>query len=195
MAHARFDPSHAVRFDLSRGQVKLDGREDRLLLPSEVVLELWREASDEAKKSFGHRLGSEIGRRVAGRLGAVAGSSIAAVVEHLGGDLALAGLGSFSVERWGRALVLRMSPLPRRYGRRSTRSSRRARSPTQRPRRSRWRPEAGGIRNSGITPAAQARQSRAERRARPPACARATARDPAARIATRSWGASRSART
>jgi hypothetical protein len=116
MAHARFDPSHAVRFDLSRGQVRLDGRDDHVLVPSAALLELCREAGDEVQRGFGRRLGTEIGRRVAARLGAgpgaVEGATIAAVVEHLGGDLALAGLGSLSLERWGRALVLRIDGSP-----------------------------------------------------------------------------------
>jgi len=34
------------------------------------------------------------------------------VVEHLGGELALMGLGSLGLERWGQALVLSMSHSP-----------------------------------------------------------------------------------
>ncbi len=112
MAHARFDPTHSVRFDLGRGQLKVDGRENRLLVPSDALLGLWAEASDEAKKNFGQRLGTEIGRRAAGRLGSVEAASIPAMVEHLGGDIALCGLGSLSVERWGKALVLRVDGSP-----------------------------------------------------------------------------------
>jgi hypothetical protein len=114
MAHQLpFNPSSQVRFDIGRGQVSMDGDTWRLLVPAEALLELCRAAGPEATKSFARRLGTEIGRRVAGRLaGGPERASLEAVVEHLGGDLALVGLGSLSVERWGAALVFRVSNSP-----------------------------------------------------------------------------------
>jgi hypothetical protein len=49
-----------------------------------------------------------MGRRAAARLGngGAAAAPVEAVIEHLGGELALTGLGSLGLERWGRALVL-----------------------------------------------------------------------------------------
>ena len=114
MAHQLpFNPSSQVRFDIGRGQVSMDGDTSRLLVPAEALLELCRAAGPEATKSFGRRLGTEIGRRVAARLaGGPERASLEAVVEHLGGDMALVGLGSLSVERWGAALVFRVRNSP-----------------------------------------------------------------------------------
>jgi hypothetical protein len=75
-------------------------------------------------------MGEAMGRRVAARLAAPAAGAGAAsaagdagaravraapletVIEHLGGELALAGLGSLAMERWGRAMVLVLDPCP-----------------------------------------------------------------------------------
>lgn len=104
MGTPRFDPSHSVKFDLQRGHVDLDG--SRLLVPAEALLDLCRAAGQEPLADFGRRMGTEVGRRVQARLGdATRAASIGEMVEHLGGDVALLGLGSLSVERWGRALV------------------------------------------------------------------------------------------
>lgn len=107
MDHPRFNPSQSVKFDLARGAVSVDGA-GRLLMPADLLGELWASAGEEQQRDFGRRLGTELGRRVVERLGAsrTEHASVEAVVEHLGGDVALAGLGSLSVERWGRALVV-----------------------------------------------------------------------------------------
>lgn len=99
-----FNPTHAVRFELGRGRVSLDGTEARVLVPAAALGKLCASAGAEAVTDFGRNLGTEIGRRVHSRLDGSA-PSVPALVEHLGGDLALAGLGSLTVEIWGRALV------------------------------------------------------------------------------------------
>jgi hypothetical protein len=106
MATSPFDPTAAVRFDLARGQIALPDGGERVLIPADALLTLFSVADPEARKDFARRLGSEVGRRAAKRLGASEPASAEAVVEHLGGDLALMGLGSLELERWGRALVL-----------------------------------------------------------------------------------------
>jgi hypothetical protein len=106
----RFDPSHSVEFNLARGLVKLDGGSPRLLVPADAISALVQAADPDARKDFAHRLGSEAGRRAAERL--QEGASLEAVVDHLGGELALMGLGSFGLERWGRALVVTFSNAP-----------------------------------------------------------------------------------
>ncbi len=112
MAQARFDPSSAVKFDLSSGQITL-GSDPRLLVPSEALLDLALGSGPDASRDFAHKLGTEVGRRVASRLGqGVSAASLADVVEHLGGDLALLGVGSLSAERWGAALVLTVTRSP-----------------------------------------------------------------------------------
>jgi hypothetical protein len=114
MTDLRFDPSKAVTFDLAHGLVHLDGAPSRLLVPAEALAALASAAGPEASAAFGAAIGEAMGRRVASRLGegGVAAAPIAAVVDHLGGELALAGLGSLGVERWGRALVLVVDQSP-----------------------------------------------------------------------------------
>jgi hypothetical protein len=110
MAEPRFDPSNAVKFDLGRGQVDLDGA-PRMLVPVDALLALCKGAGPEALRDFGRTLGTEVGRRVRERI-KVDQASLESVVEHLGGDLALSGLGSLAIERWGRALVMTVSDSP-----------------------------------------------------------------------------------
>jgi hypothetical protein len=105
-----FDMSGALRFDLAKGRVSLATGSERavaqVVLPAEVLTSLWRHLSVEQSKDFGQSFGNVLGARVAGRLG---GTEIAVdpevIVEHLGGELALAGLGSLTLESWGQALV------------------------------------------------------------------------------------------
>jgi hypothetical protein len=101
----RFNPSGSVSFDLARGRVDCDG--EHVLVPADALLDLCQAAGDEALTDFGRRLGTAAGRRVALRLGEAASSAtLEEVLDHLGGELALLGLGSLGLERWGRALVL-----------------------------------------------------------------------------------------
>lgn len=106
MDQTRFDPSESVKFDLGRGRVSMDRASSRVLVPSELLLDLCERAGAEARGDFARRLGTEIGRRVSERIGDTREASIETVLDHLGGDLALLGLGSLGLERWGRALVL-----------------------------------------------------------------------------------------
>jgi hypothetical protein len=108
----RFDPAFSVQFDLGRGQIAVRDGGDRVLVPVDALVALCDGADREVRKDFAHRLGTEAGRRVAERLGDTTGAGIEAVVEHIGGDLALMGLGSLAVERWGRALVVTIADSP-----------------------------------------------------------------------------------
>ena len=84
-----------------------------MLVPPLALLDLCQSAGQEAIAAFGRQLGLEAGRRVAHRVGSGLESlGVASWVEHLGGDLALMGLGSLAVERWGRALILTVSDSP-----------------------------------------------------------------------------------
>jgi hypothetical protein len=100
----RFNPSGSVSFDLVRGRVDLGG--EHVLVPADALVDLCRNAGDDAVVDFGRRLGTAAGRRVGDRLGDGNQASLEDVLEHLGGELALLGLGSLGLERWGRALVL-----------------------------------------------------------------------------------------
>src|SRR5690606_7036500 len=115
MAHERFDPARAVRFDLNQGVVRLKDSVDHLLVPVDALTELWQAAGDEAVRQFGHGLGTEAARRaLEGFAGDITEASPEQVLEHLGGHLALLGLGSLDFERWGKVLlaVVEHSPLP-----------------------------------------------------------------------------------
>jgi hypothetical protein len=113
MALPQFDPSRMVSFDLARGRVALDEASRRVLLPSDLLLDLCENAGDEARSDFGRRLGTECGRRVAERLGKDSSeATVESLLEHLGGELALTGLGNLGVERWGRALVMTFDGSP-----------------------------------------------------------------------------------
>jgi len=115
-----FDPAAAVTFDMAFGHVHLDGAPNRVLVPAETLLELALAAGEDALADLGHALGEPMGRRVGTRLSegdggegepaerrqrAVRGASLERVVAELSGELALAGLGALSAERWGRAIV------------------------------------------------------------------------------------------
>ena len=101
----RFNPSGSVSFDLVRGRVDCGG--DHVVIPADALVDLCRAAGDEALSDFGRRVGTAVGRRIADRLGdAATSATLEEVLDHLGGELAVLGLGSLGLERWGRALVL-----------------------------------------------------------------------------------------
>jgi hypothetical protein len=120
----RFDPSHAITFDLARGTVQLQGAPLRVLVPADALVLLCRAAGPGPIAAFGRSIGEAMGRRVASRLSgagpgagqndgsAVRGATLETVVEHLGGEIALAGLGSLGLERWGRAMVMLIDQSP-----------------------------------------------------------------------------------
>ncbi|HWP09479.1 MAG TPA: hypothetical protein VNN72_27245 [Polyangiaceae bacterium] len=112
MGTPRFDPTHSLEFNLDRGSVKLSGSIERVLLPADALAALVRGADVETRRDFARRLGTEAGRRVAERLDGNA--SAEAVVEHLGGEVALMGMGSLGFERWGRMLVATVQGSPLR---------------------------------------------------------------------------------
>lgn len=109
----RFDPTRAIIYDLARGQLRDDEGASRLNLPAHLLLRLCEHAGTEGASEFARALGAELGRRVADKLGANKDAANVEVwTEHLGGQLALVGLGDMKVEQWGRALVLRISGAP-----------------------------------------------------------------------------------
>ena len=113
MPFAPFDPTRAVTFDLSSGQVHLQDSQRTVIVPASALAELSSAAGDEAAARFGRAIGQAMGTRVASRLGGpdgsraqVQASTVEGFAEHLGGEFALAGMGTLSLERWGHALVL-----------------------------------------------------------------------------------------
>lgn len=85
-----------------------------MLLPADGLGPLLASAGEEAVTTLGRVTGRAMGLRIAERLrpeGARA-SSMEGMVSHLGAELALAGLGSLSIERWGHALVIVVDHCP-----------------------------------------------------------------------------------
>ena len=107
-----FDPSYALEFDFGRGQIRMAKAGERVVIPCDALLALCQGASEHAVRDFGRRLGTEAGRVMNDRLGEAWQASLETVLEHLGGELALMGLGSLGLERWGQALVLSFSHSP-----------------------------------------------------------------------------------
>jgi hypothetical protein len=107
MAQPSFDPSEAITFDLAYGHVHLDGAPNRILVPSDALLELCDAAGEDAVFALGHAMGTAIGRRVSVRLAStfedrqavVADTPFELVVEHLAGEVALLGLGALGAEQ------------------------------------------------------------------------------------------------
>lgn len=106
---ARFDAARAVRLDLTRGAALASNDERLVLIPAAALIELALEAEPELRLTLGKALGASLGARVAARLGgseATVGASLETFVAELGGELAASGLGTLTLERWGRALVV-----------------------------------------------------------------------------------------
>ena len=114
MAVPRFDPTASLEIDFGRGRIALRDGGERVLVPADALLSLCRGVGPDTLRDFGRRLGTDVGRRVAESLGEVGSASVESVVEHLGAELALTGLGELGVERWGRALVFTVSGSPLR---------------------------------------------------------------------------------
>ncbi len=113
MSEPHFDPVLALKLDFDQGHVTLRGQGQCLVVPKGALLELLQAAGDEAASNFGQQLGVEIGRRLAERFGsAIETASIEIFVSHLGGEMALLGLGALAVERWGRALIILIEGAP-----------------------------------------------------------------------------------
>ena len=97
MSNPPFDASKAVTFDLSRGQIQKEGTDARLLVPASALVALCRAAGVDAAATFARQTGQAIGAAIAARFEragqSVGGAAIDAVVEHLSGELAVAGFG------------------------------------------------------------------------------------------------------
>jgi hypothetical protein len=114
-----FDLSEAVRFDLSRGTVHALGEERTVLLPVDALFDLVAAAGPEVAAAVGKEMGVGMGERVARRLGGEDGvreASLETVVNAIAMEMCVAGLGSFGIERWGKAMVLALDHTPRLGG-------------------------------------------------------------------------------
>ena len=83
-----------------------------LLLPADLVTAICGRLEAGVVRQLGASLGKQAGTRIRSRLAQVSTPSLEVMVDQLGGELSLAGFGSLSVERWGQALVARVSGYP-----------------------------------------------------------------------------------
>lgn len=103
-------------FDLASGSVRLPTGEPQVLLPASVVSALVSTAP--ASRDLGRLIGSEVAGRARIRR-AMSGAtnedtlrslSLMDLVDLIGGELALLGLGNLRTERWGAALLFVLEP-------------------------------------------------------------------------------------
>jgi hypothetical protein len=109
------DLSNAVRFDLPSGNVHLSDNEKGLLVPASVLASLLQTAPPDVRGQVGRDLGAHLGRAMARRAGSASAlleGGLEAAASALAAELALAGLGTCALERWGRALVVQVTGSP-----------------------------------------------------------------------------------
>jgi hypothetical protein len=107
--------AHKVRFDFPSGSVRTDGDERVVLVPVAALDDLAKAAGLEAACAFARTMGIAIGKRVSAHMGsidAVRKSTLEAFITELGSELALAGWGAVSLERWGKAMVIAVEHAP-----------------------------------------------------------------------------------
>ena len=120
MADALFDPTGAVTFDLSSGNVNLARVSRRVLAPADGLSRLCEAAGEEAARGLGLSMGAAMGTRIAwylrhdGSTDGLAAVSFERFIDHLRGEFALVGLGVVGMELWGKALlmVVRRAAMP-----------------------------------------------------------------------------------
>ena len=109
------DVSGSVRFDLQSGTVHLGDDAKGVVVPAAALAALVKSAPADARAQVGRDLGAHLGRGVVRRAGG-GKSLLDADLEHvatlLAAELAVAGLGTCTLERWGRALVVHVADSP-----------------------------------------------------------------------------------
>lgn len=105
-----FDPKQAVTFDLPTGGIQ-QGASRALLLPAAALAKLLEAAPGDAAHALGAEIGGALGARIRETV-AIDTLSLDRAAGALATELALAGLGALVIERWGRALVVRLDATP-----------------------------------------------------------------------------------
>ena len=81
-------------------------------MPVAALAELVRSAAPETVATLGRAIGFGIGARAAAGLTDSKSASLEDFVTQLAGEAAMAGIGAWSLERWGRALVVVLRDAP-----------------------------------------------------------------------------------
>lgn len=108
------DLTHAVRFDLSKGTVS-HGDGASVVVPAKSFGELIAAVSSDVRARVASELGNAMGARMQKRAGGSSGvrsASLESVVSSLSAELAISGLGTVTLERWGRAMVMHVTQSP-----------------------------------------------------------------------------------
>ena len=110
---AGFDPAAYYTFDLAVGAVRNRHGDRVLVFSADAVGPLVATAARHGDLTSVRTFGKRMGEYAAQSLSADAGSSAPELVlNHASGTLSLLGWGQLSLERWGRALVLRLDGAP-----------------------------------------------------------------------------------
>ncbi|HEX4514267.1 MAG TPA: hypothetical protein VH054_12045 [Polyangiaceae bacterium] len=105
------DLSGSVRFDLHSGTVRLFDDEKGVVVPASVLAALVKSAPADARAQVARDFGAHLGRGAAKR-GSILEAGLEEAATALAAQLALAGLGTCNLERWGRALVVHVTESP-----------------------------------------------------------------------------------
>lgn len=113
MADTAFDPGGFFEFDLAEGAVRARGGPRLLVLPDAVVAPLVEAAVRTGDVTAVRKLGKQLGDAAMAGLSAAPVASRPEIVLGRAADvLSLFGWGRLTIERWGDALVARVSGLP-----------------------------------------------------------------------------------
>lgn len=113
MDEPRFDPTGFFDFDLAQGAVRARGGTRVLMLSDTVVAPLVSSAVASGDLTALRRLGRHVGEEIRASVGGSAMERAPeTVLSHAASVLALFGWGQLAMERWGDALVARVTALP-----------------------------------------------------------------------------------
>jgi len=109
------DVSGSIRFDLQSGSVHIGDDAQGVVVPADVLKALVAGASEAVRSRVGRELGAHLGRGIIRRASgakALLDTDLEHAASLLAAELAVAGLGSCNLERWGRALVVHVTDAP-----------------------------------------------------------------------------------
>ena len=131
------DLSGSVRFDLRSGTVRLGDDAKGVVVPASVLAALVKRGAGRRARAgrvaISARTSDAASRKRAGGERTLLEASLEHVATLLAAELAVAGLGTCNLERWGRALVVHVADSPIATPQTSSRTSSKARS-ARRPR-------------------------------------------------------------
>lgn len=109
----QFDPEGYYAFNMTRGEVHTRSGDRVLVLSGDAVGPLISTAVKHGDLTAVRALGRKVGEQALDSLGSGAmDASPEAVATHAGGVLAMLGWGRLHLERWGKALVVRVTGAP-----------------------------------------------------------------------------------